>query len=384
MQFVMSSTGRRWRSTRAPCEAAASSHARAGRIGLVLHDLPLGGTERIALRLAGQWADVGRGVTLFVGSDRGPLRPMVPDAVELIALTPEIARGPGSRAALARAVADAVSAQPVDVMFIPGNFHWPVAGALHGTRVVAQISAPLRRCDRGVIGQAAYNLNARWQLRRADALVSLSDAMTAEADAVFGSGRTRRIALPALDDDVPPPRPVPAGSRAIVCVGRLVPEKGFVSAVEAFARLDDPEARLTILGEGPERAAIAATAARLGVTDRVHLAGYVPDARPWLDDARLLLLTSAFEGYGAVIVEALAAGRQVVATDCSPSVAELVVPGRGAVAPVGDVPALAAALKRTLAAPPPDPIELARLVDGYRLGPAADAYLALFDEVCAR
>ena len=372
------------RSTPAPCGAAASSKGCAGRIGLVLHDLPLGGTERIALRLAGRWASVGRRVTLFVGSDKGPLRPMVPDAVELIALTPEIPRGPGSRARLTKAVARAMSENPVDVMFIPGNFHWAVAGAPAGPRVVAQISAPLRRRDRGVIGQAAYNLHARWQLRHADALVSLSDAMTAEANAIFGRGRTRRIALPALDDDIPPPRPVPNGSRTIVCVGRLVPEKGFVSAVEAFARLGDPEARLTILGEGPEREAIAAAAAWLGVADRVQLAGYVRDARPWLDEARLLLLTSAFEGYGAVIVEALAAGRQVVATACSPSVAELVVPGQGAVAPVGDVPGLAAALKRTLAAPPPDPIELARLVDGYRLGPAADAYLALFDDVCAR
>jgi glycosyltransferase involved in cell wall biosynthesis len=59
------------------------------------------------------------------------------------------------------------------------------------------------------------------------------------------------------------------------------------------------------------------------VADRVRLPGYVPDIRPWLAIARTFLLTSWYEGYAAVIVEALGAGRPVVSTDCTPAAREL-------------------------------------------------------------
>ena len=140
------------------------------------------------------------------------------------------------------------------------------------------------------------------------------------------------------------------------------------------------------MGEGPLRADLAALAASLGVGDRVELPGYVPDLRPWLDRARVFLLSSRYEGYGAVVVEALAAGRPVVAFDTTPAVGELLsgAPDRGIVVPAGDLDALARALERALARPSRDPAALAAAVDRFRIGPVAQAYLALFDEVVAK
>lgn len=356
---------------------------------VVLHDLPLGGTERIAIRLANRWAAAGRRVTLLVGSLSGPLIGMIDPAVEVAECDPPIPRGRGSRRRLGEAAAAFVARRQPDILFVPGNYHWPVLPAISRLRpdaqpgVVAQVSTPLFRQGRGRLRQIVYNLRTQQRLRDVDAAISLSPVMTRDMDLVLGRCITQCIRLPALDDDDAPLSY--AAGKLILAAGRLVEEKGFDVALRAFAHLQDPEARLVILGEGPCRAALEALAASLGVGHRVEFPGFVADIRPWLDRARAFLLSSFYEGYAAVVVEALAAGRPVVSTDCTPATVELLcTDGAGAVAPIGDAAALAACLRLVLAAPAPDPWRLAEAVAGYRMGPISSAYLQLFDEVKLR
>jgi glycosyltransferase involved in cell wall biosynthesis len=220
-------------------------------------------------------------------------------------------------------------------------------------------------------------------MRHVAAVVALADETARHADAILSRRITVTAPLPALEDEMARPEPAPAGCRTILAAGRLAPQKDFDLALRAFARLPQP-ARLVILGEGPLRADLQRTAARLGVLDRVEMPGFVPDIRPWLDQARVFLLSSRYEGYGAVVIEALAAGRPVVSTDCTPATHELIGQvGCGAVIPVGDVQALADALGAALAAPPPDPATLAAAVDGHRIGPIANVYLEILDRAVA-
>jgi glycosyltransferase involved in cell wall biosynthesis len=121
--------------------------------------------------------------------------------------------------------------------------------------------------------------------------------------------------------------------------------------------------------------------AQHGLDDRTILPGYVADTRPWLDQARLFVLSSRFEGYPAVLIEALAAGRQIVATACTPAAAELIDAETGRVVPIDDAAAMAEAIGGLLAIPPPAPDLLAARVERHRIGPVARAYLALFAEV---
>jgi glycosyltransferase involved in cell wall biosynthesis len=363
---------------------------KARAIAIVLHDLPLGGSERIAVRLANRWAALGCGVTLFCGSRRGPLAEMIDAGVEVVEADPPIPRGPGSRKALGRAVAAHVARHRPDILFVPGNYHWPILPAVdqlpddQRPGVVAQIGTPLYRHGRGVLAQIPYNLKTRRQLRRVDRAISLSDSMTEDANRALGRRITQRIALPALDDDDHALTPPPEG-KLILAAGRLVREKGFDVALRAFALLDDPEAQLVIVGEGERRAELEALAVELGVADRVRLPGYVPDIRPWLAIARTFLLTSWYEGYAAVIVEALGAGRPVVSTDCTPAARDLLSDGlHGRVARIGDAEGLAEGLRQVLSAPAPDPAVLARSVADYRIGPIAEAYLRVFDAVVVK
>ena len=354
-----------------------------------IHDFELGGSERIALRLASRWAVLGRRVTLVCGSGEGPLGALVGEGVELAACDPPVPRGPGSRRRLARTVAAIAAERRPDVVFLPGNFHWPLAPALARLpqalrpRLVAQVSNPLVRADRGGLRRRVFEAGVRRRLRGADAVVALAPGAAADAQRILRRPLAHVLPLPALEDDAPPPKPIPPGPPLVLAAGRLVAQKGFDLAIRAFARAAAPDARLVIVGEGPLRAELAALARRLGVAERVDLPGYAPDLRPWLDRARVFLLGSRFEGYGAVVVEALAAGRPVVAFDATPAVDELLAraPERGVGVPAGDVDALARALDQALARPPPDPAALAASVARFRIGPVAQAYLALFDAV---
>jgi len=140
----------------------------------------------------------------------------------------------------------------------------------------------------------------------------------------------------------------------IVAVGRLVPKKGFDLLIKAFARLDRPGVRLRIAGDGPERAALAARAEAEGVADRVDLLGAQPHAEALavIRSGAIFALpcrTSATgdrDGIPVVLMEAMAAGKPVIAGRLE-TIAELVEDGTsGLLVPPDDVEALTEALRR--------------------------------------
>lgn len=363
-------------------------HQKAAKIGVIFHDFPLGGSERIAIRLMNRWTQSGRKVTAFCGAVRGPLVDLISPKVDVVECAPAIPRGPGSRRRFGRALRGFLDATRLDVLFVPGNYHWPVLTALadlprdRAPHIVTQISTPLYRHGRGAVEQFAYNLLTRHRLRAVAAAIALSPSTVVHADAVLRRKITQYIRLPVLDDAVSARPLTRACGNVIVAAGRLVKEKGFDVAIRALALLEDKTARLVIVGDGPQGESLVRLAAGLGVADRVEFAGYVPDIAPWLAQARLLLLSSYYEGFGAVLVEALAAGRPVVSTDCTPAINDLLIRLPGCrVAPIGDPAGIAAALNRALGQPAPDPHLLLSAVQDYRIGPIADAHLDVFDRI---
>jgi glycosyltransferase involved in cell wall biosynthesis len=153
-------------------------------------------------------------------------------------------------------------------------------------------------------------------------------------------------AIPAWRDDAAPP---PAG-RLVLVVGRLTEQKGIDVAIRALAELPD-DVRLAVLGEGPERSRLESLARELGVTERVLLPGRVGDVAAWLRAAELVLHPVRWEGFGLAVLEAMLAGRAVVASAVS-AVPELVLDGEtGMLVPPNDPVALAAATAGLLANP---------------------------------
>lgn len=140
----------------------------------------------------------------------------------------------------------------------------------------------------------------------------------------------------------------PAFNFIILMLSRLAPEKDFHTALLAFKEVlkSDARAGLIIAGEGEERKAIEEEAAQLGITNSVQLMGREPDIVSLLKSADVLLVTSRFEGYGRVFLEAAAAGCPVVSTDVG-AVREIFADGNNAfICPVGDARCLTESLIR--------------------------------------
>lgn len=140
------------------------------------------------------------------------------------------------------------------------------------------------------------------------------------------------------------------GTSTVITVGRHAPQKDHHTLIESFAIARQRiKARLVILGQGPQRAELEARARALGVENDVVFAGWKDNPFAWLARADLFVLSSRYEGFGNVIVEAMASGLPIVSTDCPSGPAEILEDGaHGRLVPVGDVDALAAQMTEVL------------------------------------
>jgi glycosyltransferase involved in cell wall biosynthesis len=181
---------------------------------------------------------------------------------------------------------------------------------------------------------------------------------------------------------------IPGGVPIIASVGALEPRKGHEILIRALAALD-ADARVVVVGEGPERERLRGVAASNGVADRVHLIGHRTDVAPVLAAADMFVLSSRGEGMAVVMLEATVSGLPVVATDFG-GVWELLEarggrPPGGWVVPVDDVEALAHAIAEVLSTLRADPAAVAarvaearwRLDHWFTVDAMVDAYEAL-------
>lgn len=164
----------------------------------------------------------------------------------------------------------------------------------------------------------------------------------------------------------------------VVAAGRFVPAKGFDLLLDAFADVPKthPTARLHLLGEGPERAALEARAAGLGIGTHVAFEGFVDNPHPWFRNADLFVLPSRYEGFPNVVLEALALGTPVVAFAC-PGGSAVVNGVNGWSVPAGDVGALARRIAAALDGPAPARVAVAASVAHHDVGRVMAAFEAV-------
>lgn len=216
--------------------------------------------------------------------------------------------------------------------------------------------------------------------RRADRVICQTPEMAADVVRA-GVPAARTVVIPnpldtaGVAERAAAGNPYPPAGRHLVAAGRLVPVKGFDLLLDAFARVvkNRPEARLHLLGEGPERAALGNQAARLGIGAQVVFEGFRDNPYPYLRHADLVVLSSRYEGYPNVVLEALALGTPVVAFAC-PGGSAVVDGVNGWTVPAGDVDALADRIAAALAGPLPARERVAASVAGHRVGEVIGAF----------
>lgn len=371
------------------------------RIALVVSDFEGGGVERNLTNLALGLARLGVETWLLVGDpDHAYLRDLDP-AVRLLGVTEP--RTAFLRDFLRRERPDCLVTGKLadDLAALKARRGLPLAAG-GATRLVAAVGTPLS----GRFAAHRWNPLKTWRetrrighgYRQLDGLTAVSRAIADDLRQYFGIRRVpiAVLANPILPDDLPDlaaapcPHPWLAEPRGagrppvIVALGGLRQVKGFDTLLRAFARLADQRARLILIGEGKERGHLGALAGRLGLADRLDLAGFRANPFPYLARADLLALSSRREGLPNALVEAMALGTPVVATDCTGGVRDLLQSGPGGgrlgpLVPVDDPAALAAALDETLRRRDTlDRGPLRQAAAPYRLLPAARAYLEFF------
>lgn len=186
---------------------------------------------------------------------------------------------------------------------------------------------------------------------------------------------------------VPLDHPWFGSGEAPVCVaiGRLAHAKGFDLLIEAFAQVvGQVSARLLILGEGPERAKLEAQIAFHKMEGVCRLEGYRRNPYPFLHNANVFILSSRFEGLPTVLIEALAVGTSVIATDCPSGPREILAGGRyGTLVAPGDPESLATAILQHLRGPVPAAPDLGDWLHQFDVDTSVRKHIELIEAVMA-
>jgi glycosyltransferase involved in cell wall biosynthesis len=308
----------------------------------ILDSLQVGGAERLVLALAAEQRRRGQEVTVHSLHGAGPLEKEFQAAGARV-----VRHSGGGLARVIRSVRAALSCDRPEVAHCH-NVHATVAGAaaarLSGVRRIittrhgssrlsflkeAKFWAAARYCHWvAAVSEPARASLASFALSFPHKLVVVTNG------AILPEGG---------EGAAPPPR---GAGFLIVSVGRLTQEKDYPNLIAALAiaRREAPDARLWIVGEGAERAAVEDAIARHGVGDAVLLAGYQGNVREWLREADVFCLASKAVGLPVALLEAMAAGLPAVVTDAGGMTAVVEGAGCGIVAPRANPEALAAAL----------------------------------------
>lgn len=371
------------------------------RVLTFLHSLEVAGVERDALRLIAAWSKLGVDARLALGRRDGALAAELPDVPTTCFETGVFQTGRLSTARLetlwmiARLPREILRQRP-DVLFCAGNTYTIVAVAMRlllGRRcppIVLKVSNDLERRDLPAPARWGYHAWLRMQARAFVAAVAMAEPARAEIERYLPGVPVTVIENASLTEAtatgyahardaaarVAVRRPE---GRRFLAVGRLVAQKNFSLLIEAFASIAGPDDTLTIVGEGPQRERLAAKVLASGVGSRVALPGHVQPLDAYYAAADAFVLSSDYEGLGVVVVEALAAGVPVVATDCSVNMAQL-VGDAGLVVPIRDGGALAAAMAAAVVLRP-DVAAMRARAASFTVERAAPRWLALFGRV---
>lgn len=333
-----------------------------GRIAVFTATMGSGGAERSMVRLAGGLAAAGHPTDLVLGC-----RAEDAYADEL----------PGSVRVVRLDASRAVASLPRLVRYLRRERPVAMVSSLDYMNVIAVVARRLARVDTRLVVNEQNTLSmesgharqlrqrlvpalVRHSYPRADGIAAVSAGVADDLATVVGLPRRRvrvinnPVIVPQLSEMVAQPcdHPwfAPGHPPVLLAVGRLSPQKDFECLLRAFAAVRaSADARLLILGEGPERPRLESLARDLGVAEDVQLPGWVGNPYPYMARSDLYVLSSRWEGLPTVLIEALYCGLRIVATDCPSGPREILDGGRfGALVPVGDPGALAAAVLRAL------------------------------------
>lgn len=366
---------------------------------IVFHVASLGGggAERVFVLMANEMAARGHAVTLFTWNTEGPNTALLSPAVRLLDFGLPIRNEGYGKAATLKGIlrsARVLRAIGPDAVYSAPEFaNLVMALALLLARSRARFFPSFHAAaalPSGKLGAKLATALSRLVATCATRAIAVSQGVGADlASLGFPASKIAVIHNPL------PPAAAPSteghawrrelaamgGGPVVVSAGRLVPVKDHRTLLRAFAMLRRQRpARLVLFGDGPLAAELEAFAAQAGIGADVLFPGYVDDPAACYADADLFVLSSTSEGFGNVLIEAMASGVPIVSTDAPHGPREILAGGRfGTLVPVGDAAALAAAMAAMLDRPTPAALLTQRAAD-FTTERIGDRYEALLTQ----
>ncbi len=358
------------------------------RLALFLPTLDDGGAERVMLQLAASFSARGHHVDLVLAIPGGPLDAQIPPGPRVVSLD-------ASRTILALPALVRYLRRERPAALLSTLEHANVLAVSAGTLARPRVPVILREANvllpRAELGRQARLLRGlmRPAYRAADRIVAVSEGVATSLTEELGleADRIRTIYNPivttalfekaaaALDD----PWFAPGAPPVVLGVGRLAPQKDYPTLIRAFAQVRARcQARLVILGEGPERRRLEELAQRLGVAADVKLPGYDHNPFRYMSRASVFALSSIYEGLPGALIQAMACGCRVIATDGPGGAREVLENGTvGPLVPPRDPAALARGIASLLDDARTGPARVHHPIDRFSERTAVDAYLDL-------
>ncbi|MDA0798811.1 MAG: glycosyltransferase [Chloroflexi bacterium] len=332
------------------------------RVLVFQSDLGGGGAERSALNLVNGLDRTRFAPVLVLNKAVGPHVTSVRDDVPVVEIGAQRMRG--ALFGLAREI----RRQSPEILFStmqgPSVMLW-LARALARSKAPLVLRESNNWTARGVSPRSIGQRVVGFAYRSADRVVCLSEGVNQDTLRRYGNVATQTIYNPvdvlgiarqASDRMGTVPGWKPKADRdtiQLLAVGRLTRQKGFDLLIDAAANITDLPWHLTILGEGSDRGKLLEQIRFRGLQDRISLPGFVPNPYPWFAEADLLVLSSRWEGFGHVIVEAMATGTPVLSTRCPSGPDEIIQDGAtGVLCDPDSADALATALRALISDEP--------------------------------
>jgi len=263
--------------------------------------------------------------------------------------------------------ASALCSQPVDLFLIEHNMLKPrISGSRHVLPLLVRMNYPFANRVIGVSHDITAEFTSDYGIGKKLCTTIWNpvdiDKVTSQAE--------KPLTHPWFSDNAP----------VILGVGRFERFKQFSVLLSAFKELTRHiDARLVLLGDGSRKRRLMRRAEASGVKEKVDFVGFVSNPYKYMRRADVLAHSSQYEGFGLVLVEALACGTPVVATDCPGGPSDILDDGEyGELVDVGDARGLADAMARTLE-DPPDPDRLVERARHYDVDKVADRYAEVIE-----
>ena len=355
------------------------------KVALFVPSMEAGGAERVAISLAKGLLHWGVRVDLVLVSAQGPLMRHIPDGAHVVNLKSKRTLGSLFRLStyLKREKPDALISflNHANVVAVIAGKLARFAGYIMLTEHHSlQFDLERRNSLKGKVMLALM----RYFYKHADSVVAVSNGILKELRTLLALKNAVCIYNPVdvpmtykqKTENISYGRSRADSVKTIVAIGRLSPEKNFSLLINSFNLVRDRfQGKLFVLGEGSERPMLEKLIEDLSLHNRVVLPGYVDNPFEWLNKSDLFVLSSSWEGLPVVIIEALAAGVTVVATDCHTGPAELLDHGGyGYLVPVNDPEKMAEAILYAIENPL-DPEMLRRRAQDFSIPKVASEYL---------